>query len=116
MPSKAAELRELPDEELYVRIDSAKEELFNLRFQLATGQLDNSSRLQELRHDVARALTVLRERHLEAELEARLARVEAEALERSRAAQDAGDVEGTPLGELEREALDEANDDEEANE
>ena len=37
MPSKAAELRELPDEELYVRIDSAKEELFNLRFQLATG-------------------------------------------------------------------------------
>ena len=90
MPSKAAELRELPDEELYVRIESAKEELFNLRFQLATGQLDNSSRLQELRHDVARALTVLRERHLEGEVEAQLARVEAEALERSRAAQESG--------------------------
>jgi len=110
MASKAAELRELPDEELYVRIESAKEELFNLRFQLATGQLDNSSRLKQLRHDVARTLTVLRERHLEAELESELARVEAEALERSRAAQDAGEIEGTPLGELEREALDEAED------
>ena len=66
MASKASELRELPDEELYVRIESAKEELFNLRFQLATGQLDNSSRLKDLRHDVARTLTVLRERHLEA--------------------------------------------------
>jgi large subunit ribosomal protein L29 len=111
MPSPAAELRELPDEELYVRIESAKEELFNLRFQLATGQLDNSSRLKQLRHDVARTLTVLRERHLEAELEAALARVEADALERSRAAQEAGDVTGTPLGELEREALDEQEDD-----
>jgi large subunit ribosomal protein L29 len=115
MPSKAAELRELPDEELYVRIESAKEELFNLRFQLATGQLDNSSRLKQLRHDVARALTVLRERHLEAELEAQLARVEAEALERSREAQDSGELEGTPLGELEREALDEQPDDDEEN-
>jgi large subunit ribosomal protein L29 len=104
--SKAAELRELPDEELYVRIEGAKEELFNLRFQLATGQLDNSSRLKQLRHDVARMLTVLRERHLEAELEAELARVEADVLERSRAAQDSGELEGTPLGELEREALD----------
>jgi large subunit ribosomal protein L29 len=111
MPSPAAELRELPDEELYVRIESAKEELFNLRFQLATGQLDNSSRLKQLRHDVARTLTVLRERHLEAELEAELARVEADALERSRAAQEAGGVTGTPLGELEREALDEHEDD-----
>ena len=73
MASKAAELRELPDEELYVRIDSAKEELFNLRFQLATGQLDNTARLKDLRHDVARVMTVLRERHLEAELEAELA-------------------------------------------
>src|SRR4029078_571230 len=110
MASKAAELRELPDEELYVRIESAKEELFNLRFQLATGQLDNSSRLRQLRHDVARTLTVLRERHLEAELESELARVEAEALERSRAAQDGGEIEGTPRGELEREALEEADD------
>src|SRR4026207_871724 len=66
MPSKAVELRELPDDDLYVRIESAKEELFNLRFQLATGQLDNTARLKELRHDVARVMTVPRGRALEA--------------------------------------------------
>ena len=65
MPSKAAELRELPDEELRDRMESAKEELFNLRFQLATGQLDNPTRLRAVRHDVARIATVLRERELE---------------------------------------------------
>ncbi len=69
MPSRAVELRELPDDELYVRIESAKEELFNLRFQLATGQLDNTARLKELRHDVARLATVLREREIELELD-----------------------------------------------
>jgi len=69
VPSKAVELRELPDDELYVRIESAKEELFNLRFQLATGQLDNTARLKELRHDVARLATVLREREIELELD-----------------------------------------------
>jgi len=70
MPSKAAELRELPEEELYARMESAKEELFNLRFQLATGQLDNTARLKELRHDLARIATVLREREIEEELDA----------------------------------------------
>jgi large subunit ribosomal protein L29 len=69
MPSKAAELRELPADELYVRIEAAKEELFNLRFQLATGQLDNTARLRELRHDVARIATVLREREIAQELD-----------------------------------------------
>ena len=69
MPSKATELRELPDEELVARIDAAKEELFNLRFQLATGQLDNPSRLRQVRHDLARVNTVLRERELEIETE-----------------------------------------------
>jgi large subunit ribosomal protein L29 len=73
-----------------VRIDSAKEELFNLRFQLATGQLDNTARLKDLRHDVARVMTVLRERHLEAELEAELAQVEA-AMEQERHEQAADD-------------------------
>jgi large subunit ribosomal protein L29 len=68
--SKAAELRELPDDELVVRMDAAKEELFNLRFQLATGQLDNPARMREVRHDVARIATVLREREIELELEA----------------------------------------------
>ena len=70
MPSKAAELRELPDDELFVRIESAKEELFNLRFQLATGQLDNPMRIKDVRHDVARILTILRERDLEAQMDA----------------------------------------------
>jgi large subunit ribosomal protein L29 len=70
MPSKAAELRELPDDELTSRIESAKEELFNLRFQLATGQLDNPARLKQVRHDVARIATVLREREIELELDA----------------------------------------------
>ena len=87
MPSKAAELRDLPSDELLARIDAAKEELFNLRFQLATGQLDNPARMRVVRHDVARTLTVLRERHLEAELEAELARVDAASLEAGRIAQ-----------------------------
>jgi large subunit ribosomal protein L29 len=60
----------MPDDELYVRIDSAKEELFNLRFQLATGQLDNTARLRDIRHEVARIATVLREREIQRELEA----------------------------------------------
>jgi large subunit ribosomal protein L29 len=76
MSSKAAELRELPDEELVSRIESSKEELFNLRFQLATGQLDNPSRLKEVRHEVARIATVLRERELELELDALAAAAE----------------------------------------
>jgi len=79
MPSKASELRELPEEELLSRIDGAKEELFNLRFQLATGQLDNTARLKELRHDVARIATVLREREIERELDAIVAAEDAPA-------------------------------------
>jgi large subunit ribosomal protein L29 len=68
--SKAAELRELPEDELVSRMESAKEELFNLRFQLATGQLDNPARMKQVRHDVARIATVLREREIEQELDA----------------------------------------------
>jgi len=67
---QAAELRELPDDELVTRMESAKEELFNLRFQLATGQLDNPARMKQVRHDVARIATVLREREIELELDA----------------------------------------------
>jgi large subunit ribosomal protein L29 len=67
MPSKAAaELRELTDEQLLERADSAKEELFNLRFQLATGQLDNSSSIKKIRHEIARIATVMRQRDIEA--------------------------------------------------
>ena len=64
MPSKAAELRELPDEELRDRMESAKEELFNLRFQLATGQLDNTNRLREAKRQIARINTLLRQREI----------------------------------------------------
>jgi large subunit ribosomal protein L29 len=69
MASKAAELRDLPADELLSRIDAAKEELFNLRFQLATGQLDNPARMKVVRHEVARIATVLREREIEESLE-----------------------------------------------
>jgi large subunit ribosomal protein L29 len=61
---RATELRELPDDELAVRLAEAKEELFNLRFQNATGQLDSNRRLQTVRRDIARIYTVMREREL----------------------------------------------------
>jgi large subunit ribosomal protein L29 len=67
--TRVRELRDLDDEELIVRLESSKEELFNLRFQLATGQLDNPMRIKDVRHDVARILTILRERDLDRELE-----------------------------------------------
>ena len=66
MASKAAELRDLPADELLVRMEGAKEELFNLRFQLATGQLDDSSSIKKVRHEIARIATVMRERDIEA--------------------------------------------------
>jgi large subunit ribosomal protein L29 len=64
--SRAAELRELNDTELEHRLGEAKEELFNLRFQNATGQLDNVARLPQVRRDVARIETLLREREIAA--------------------------------------------------
>ncbi|AVH20727.1 50S ribosomal protein L29 [Nocardia cyriacigeorgica] len=60
----AAELRELTEEELVARLRESKEELFNLRFQMATGQLDNNRRLRVVRHEIARIYTVMREREL----------------------------------------------------
>ena len=60
----AAELRELTEEELVAKLRDSKEELFNLRFQMATGQLDNNRRLRVVRHDIARIYTILREREL----------------------------------------------------
>ena len=60
----AAELRELSDEELVERLRESKEELFNLRFQMATGQLDNNRRLRTVRREIARVYTVMREREL----------------------------------------------------
>ncbi len=66
MASKTAELRELTDAQLLERAESAKEELFNLRFQLATGQLDDSSSIKKVRHEIARIATVMRQRDFEA--------------------------------------------------
>lgn len=60
----AAELRELTSEELVLRLKESKEELFNLRFQMATGQLENNRRLRTVRTDIARIYTVMREREL----------------------------------------------------
>ena len=62
--SAAAELRELPDDELRQRLDEGKEELFNLRFQIVTGQLDDPRRIKAVKREIARILTVLREREI----------------------------------------------------
>jgi large subunit ribosomal protein L29 len=63
MPT-ATELRELEDDELETRLEEYRREMLNLRFQLATGQLDNYSRLNAAKRNVARVLTVLRDREI----------------------------------------------------
>ena len=63
---KALELRELDASELSEKLDEAKEELFNLRFQVATNQLDNTDRLRQVRREVARINTVIREQEIAA--------------------------------------------------
>lgn len=63
---KASELRDLPYEELREKLAESKEELFNLRFQWATNQLDNTARLKEIRRDIARIATTMREQEIEA--------------------------------------------------
>lgn len=62
--TKGADLRTLEDDELVTKLREAKEELFNLRFQAATGQLDNHGRLNAVRKDIARVYTIMREREL----------------------------------------------------
>lgn len=61
---KAKEIRDLTTAEILRKVDDLKQELFNLRFQLATGQLDNPMRIREVRRSIARAKTTLREREL----------------------------------------------------
>ncbi|MGA7835108.1 MAG: 50S ribosomal protein L29 [Acidimicrobiales bacterium] len=61
-----AEMRRLGDSELLGRLGEARRELFNLRFQLATGQLDNPARLATVKRDIARLSTFLREREIAA--------------------------------------------------
>lgn len=65
---KAQDLRVLTNAELANRLDDAYQELFNLRFQLVTGQQKNTARSQTVRRDIARIKTILRERELAAEL------------------------------------------------
>ena len=65
---QARELRNLSDEELVVELDDAKQELFNLRFQRESGQLEDMSRFRVVKRDVARILTIVRERELVAEI------------------------------------------------
>ncbi len=62
---KATEIRELTVEELQEKLKALKEELFNLRFQLAINQLDNPMRIKAVKKDIARVLTVIREQQLE---------------------------------------------------
>jgi len=64
---RADQLRDLSRAELAARVDDLYQELFNLRFQLATRQLENTSRLREVRRDIARTKTVLREKELSGE-------------------------------------------------
>ena len=60
----AEEIRAMSSEELLRKLDDLKEELFNLRFQMVTAQLDNPMRVREVRRDIARVKTILREREL----------------------------------------------------
>ena len=62
---KASEIRELTAEELQNKLKTLKEELFNLRFQLAINQLDNPTRIKAVKKDIARVLTVIREQEIE---------------------------------------------------
>jgi large subunit ribosomal protein L29 len=64
---RASELQDLNDAELAEQIDTARRELFGLRFQHATGELDNTSSLRRAKQEIARALTVARKREIDAE-------------------------------------------------
>ena len=68
---KSADVHNMKDEELVEQIKATREEQFNLRFQHATGELENTSRLGEVRRDVARLLTVAKERGIDLETELR---------------------------------------------
>ena len=63
---KPAEIRELSAEDLATKLKEAREELFNLRFQMATSQLDNTARVRQVKKDIARIQTEMRARELRA--------------------------------------------------
>jgi large subunit ribosomal protein L29 len=62
---KASELRDMTDAELQEHLHTARRELFGLRFQHATGELDNTAGLKQAKRDIARALTIAREREID---------------------------------------------------
>jgi large subunit ribosomal protein L29 len=106
--ASATDLALLDGDELATRLGDARRELFNLRFQLATGQLDNPARVGMVRHDVARILTVLRAREI---LEAEGTYVEATVEEREGAlaklaAEDAAVAEKAAAARAAAEAAD----------
>jgi large subunit ribosomal protein L29 len=68
---RAVEVHNLDDPQLVEFVDNSRKELFNLRFQHATGQLENTARLAQAKRDLARGLTVVRERGIEFEVELR---------------------------------------------
>jgi large subunit ribosomal protein L29 len=105
---KALELRELPDEELLSRLEGQKEELFNLRFQMATGQLDNPMRIKDVRHDIARILTVLRSRQTEEELRQAVEAADRASLEERREAIASGELKGRAFTDVAEDQLIEA--------
>ena len=102
---KPAEIRDLPDDELLARLESQKEELFNLRFQGATGQLDNPMRVKQVRHDIARILTLLRSRQSEEELRQAVEAADRESLEERRDAIARGELKGRSMTDLAEEAM-----------
>ena len=67
---KANEIRKMSSEDLNSKVNELKNELFNLRFRLATGQLDNPSSIKNVKRDIARVKTIIRERELEVGKEA----------------------------------------------
>jgi len=67
---KANEIRKMSSEDLNNKVNELKNELFNLRFRLATGQLDNPSSIKNVKRDIARVKTIIRERELEVGKEA----------------------------------------------
>lgn len=67
---KSSDIRELTDEELTKKLEDGRAELFNLRFQMATSQLDNTARVKTVKHDIARVQTEMRARRIAAETSA----------------------------------------------
>lgn len=63
---KVKEVRDLNSDELAAKLNHLKDELFNLRFQMATNQLDNPTRIRDVRRSIARVKTIIRERELKA--------------------------------------------------